>query len=156
MPGQTQNGGHLEMTILSFRHMGLNLEKIKFSLRKSSSGHLHVYIYNLALPFLPKGHFATTAGRHDDGGRTWFGLKRKDLAMYVIVQYCLIYTASTLLFLKTFNMNAREREEQGTAGRQFRSLFLNVRRLLDLSQFALFTYVGYRLLRSVPGGWILV
>ena len=35
------------------------------------------------------------------------------------------------------------------------SLFLNVRRLLDLSQFALFTYVGYRLLRSVPGGWIL-
>ena len=112
-------------------------------------------IYNLLLPFLPKGHAGTTAGRHDDGGRTWFGLKRADLAMYLIIQYGVMFTANTWVFLKTYGMSIQEREKKGTAGKQFRSLFLNVRRLLDLLIAGLFAYVGTRLLAATPENWLV-
>ena len=116
---------------------------------------LNAFVFYFTLPFLPKGHILTTAGRHDDGGRTWFGLRRAHLAIYLMIQYGLIFTANTWLFLKTYKMNTTERKQQGTAGRQFRSLFLNIRRFLDLLIAAVFTYVGYRLYQATPEGWLV-
>ena len=116
---------------------------------------MHAFVYNLALPFLPKGHPETTAGRHDDGGRTWYGLRRADLALFLIVQYSVMYTANAFVFLKTYGMSVEDRQKKGTAGKQFRSLFLNVRRGLDVIIACLFIYVGWRLVAAAPEGWLI-
>jgi hypothetical protein len=50
----------------------------------------HLILFEMALPFMPAGHEITTAGRHDDGGRTWFGLRRMEFIFFVITHFALL------------------------------------------------------------------
>jgi|EP00505_MAST-04D_sp_SCG-Rhode-Island_P004590 hypothetical protein len=136
----------------------LHMAAVHFSGIRHVVSELPVYafafVYNIALPFLPKGHPETTGGRHDDGGRTWFGLKRADLALYLVLQYGVIYSVNSFVSLQTYQVRVKDRPK-GMMPRKCRSLFQDLRRILNLIFACWFAYIGYRVYVATPTGWLV-
>ena len=74
--------------------------------------YLFIALFEIILVFMPPGHYQTTAGRHDDGGNTWSGLKRMHLIGLLILRESIIY------FVPFFNIWYKLADNETVVGRE--------------------------------------
>ena len=100
-------------------------------------------------PFLPRGHVETTGGRHDDGGSTWFGLRRMDLIFLILLRELIIF------FIPWLSIRFRNKQATDTLLVKLRRTFISTRFKIDMGFATLFyTLIVVTLTKVVPAGWL--
>ena len=84
---------------------------------------------------MPVGHEMTTAGRHDDGGRTWLGLRRLEFISFIIGHLLILN-----IFAKVIN-NLPALQKM---------IFRPLRTLLSILKAIVFSYMAKQLYETAP------